>query len=206
MEFADSESDSKDEIGERIPPKQVLEEPPKKRRKRLDLVQMGSVLTAALTAAGLGSSNRHISKQMGVGESTICAIRKRYREFVSIEEMSQSLLHPFFEPFLKYRLNCRGQGTWVSDLGSRVTSNRRTDRLCLWVEMTHLNSQVVHHTHGCGGFEQRVWQPLKVGELANPLYNIGFWRRTSIGYCSTACSTARAGSSRYCRTLCLSVI
>ena len=63
-----------------------------------------------------------------------------------------------------------------SDLGSRVTSNRRTDRLCLclWVEMTHLNSQVVHHTHSCGGFEQRVWQPLKMVELANPLYNIGF--------------------------------
>ena len=37
MEFADSESDSEDEIVERIPPKQVLEEPSKKRRKRLDL-------------------------------------------------------------------------------------------------------------------------------------------------------------------------
>ena len=48
----------------------------KKRRKRLDLVQLGSVLTAA----GPGSSNRHIAKQMGVGESTIRAIRKRYRD------------------------------------------------------------------------------------------------------------------------------
>ena len=77
MEFpADSESDSDDEIVEKNPPKHVLEEPPKKRRKRLDLVQMGSVLTAA----GLGSSNRHIAKQMGVGESTIRAIRKRYRD------------------------------------------------------------------------------------------------------------------------------
>ena len=76
MVFADSESDSDDEIVEKNPPKQVLEEPPKKRRKRLDLVQLGSVLTAA----GLGSSNRHIAKQMGVGESTIRAIRKRYRD------------------------------------------------------------------------------------------------------------------------------
>ena len=77
MEFpADSESDSDDEIVEKNPPKHVLEEPPKKRRKRLDLVQMGSVLTAA----GLGSSNRHIANQMGVGESTISAIRKRYRD------------------------------------------------------------------------------------------------------------------------------
>ena len=47
MEFADSELDSDDEIVEKNPPKQVLEEPPKKRRKRLDLVQLGSVLTAA---------------------------------------------------------------------------------------------------------------------------------------------------------------
>ena len=54
----------------------MLEEPPKKRRKWLDLVQLGSVLTAA----GLGSSNRHIAKQMGVGESTIRAIRNRYRD------------------------------------------------------------------------------------------------------------------------------
>ena len=35
----------------------MLEEPPKKRRKRLDLVRFGSVLTAA----GLGSSKRHIA-------------------------------------------------------------------------------------------------------------------------------------------------
>ena len=42
---------------ERLPPKQVLEEPPKKRRKRLDLVRLGSVLTAA----GLGSSKSHIA-------------------------------------------------------------------------------------------------------------------------------------------------
>ena len=45
MVFADSESDSDDEIVEKNPPKQVLEEPPKKRRKRLDLVRLGSVLS-----------------------------------------------------------------------------------------------------------------------------------------------------------------
>ena len=63
IEFADSESDSDDEIVEKNPPQHVPEEPPKKRRKTMDLVHIGSVLTAA----GLGSSNRHIAKQMGVG-------------------------------------------------------------------------------------------------------------------------------------------
>ena len=42
IEFSDSDSDSDDEVVEKNPPKQVLEEPPKKRRKRLDLVQLGA--------------------------------------------------------------------------------------------------------------------------------------------------------------------
>ena len=76
IEFSDSESDSTDEIVEKNPPQQAHEEPPKKRRKTLDLVQIGSVLTAA----GLGSSNRYFAKQMGVGESTTRSIRKRYQD------------------------------------------------------------------------------------------------------------------------------
>ena len=85
---ADSESDSDDEIVEKNPPQEVLEEPTKMRRKMLDLIQIRSVLTAA----GPRSSNKNCN---GDGSRV-----------VNISRDSQAISRPRTEiliefPFLK---------------------------------------------------------------------------------------------------------
>ena len=74
MEFNESEPDSDDELDENDHLPEVQIETERKSNKVFDLVEQGSILTAA----GFGASSRQIARGMGVGESTIRAIRARY--------------------------------------------------------------------------------------------------------------------------------